>query len=233
MDEKNKVKRYISGVLKILSEVKTSDEKIGYIVDLAERYCQDAQYYLNEKGDVFTSLACIAYSEGLLDALRFLGFLDFEWPREIPKEKRVLVGGVFDLLHPGHVYLLKKAKEKGRLIVIIARDDNVKKMKGRPPVIPEEQRLAMVKSIRYVNEAYLGEKEFSVEKIIEKYKPDIIVLGPDQDGIAEIVEKAAAKHGVKVERISNRVKNFPLTSSSQIVKKILEIFGKLSNSSRG
>jgi len=227
MDEKDKVRKYIRNVRAVLSKIRPLeevDEKISYIVDLAERYCQDAQYYLDEKNDVFTSLACIAYSEGLLDALRFLGVLDFEWPKEMPREKRVLVGGVFDILHPGHVFLLQKAREKGRLIVIVARDENVEKMKGRPPVIPEKQRLAMIRSIRYVDEAYLGEKEFSVSKVIEKYKPDIIVLGPDQENIATIVRKEAGKYGVKVEKVASRVKNFPLTSSSQIVERVLELF---------
>ena len=228
MDEKDKVRKYIRNVRivlsKIYSKIKKENRRIGYIVDLADKYCQDARYYLEERNDVFTSLACIAYSEGLLDALRFLDILDFEWPREASKEKRVLVGGVFDILHPGHIFLLKKAREKGRLIVIVARDENVKKMKGRPPVIPEKQRLAMVKSIRYVDEAYLGEKEFSVKKIIEKHRPDIIVLGPDQENIASIVKEEADKYGIEVVKIASRVKNFPLTSSSQIIERILDLF---------
>ena len=224
MDAKNRIKNYINKVGEVLSKLDSSDEHVKYILKLAESYYYDAKFYLEDKNDIFTSLACIAYSEGLLDALKFLGFVEFEWPKELEKEKRVLVGGVFDLLHPGHVYLLKKAREHGRLIVIIARDENVKRLKGHFPVIPESQRLEMIKSIKYVDEAYLGEESFDVSKIIKKYKPDIILLGPDQSVIENIVKEHAAKYGVKIIKVNRKADNFPLTSSSEIIRKILKLF---------
>ncbi|MEM2913737.1 MAG: adenylyltransferase/cytidyltransferase family protein, partial [Candidatus Bathyarchaeia archaeon] len=68
--------------------------------------------------------------------------MDFE-----RKGKVVLAEGTFDLLHYGHVYYLTNAKklggEKSKLIVIVARDKTVERLKGRKPIIPEDQRRAI------------------------------------------------------------------------------------------
>lgn len=95
-------------------------------------------------------------------------------------KKIVLTAGTFDLLHPGHHNTLKYAKSLGdELIVVIARDETVKKIKGRKPVIPENQRREMIEAIKPVDKAILGSLTDKLEPIL-KIKPDIIVLGPDQ-----------------------------------------------------
>ena len=62
------------------------------------------------------------------------------------EKKIVLASGVFDLLHLGHVKFLQEAKKAGgkkaKLIVIVAKDQTVEKIKGRKPIIPENQRCA-------------------------------------------------------------------------------------------
>ena len=72
---------------------------------------------------------------------------------------KVMATGTFDILHPGHVLFLEKAKELGGedavLAVVIAKDSTVEKRK-RIPIIPEDQRVQMVKSLKPVDEAYLG-----------------------------------------------------------------------------
>jgi FAD synthetase len=72
----------------------------------------------------------------------------------------VLASGVFDLLHLGHVKFLEEAKQAGgkntQLVVVIARDRTVEKAKGRRPVMPENQRRALVESLKVVDEAILG-----------------------------------------------------------------------------
>jgi len=94
--------------------------------------------------------------------------------------KRVMVFGTFALLHPGHLYFFKKAKERGdKLIVVVARDFTVKKIKGFSPKLDERTRQEMVGALKFVDEAVLGDR-FDWYKIILKYKPEVICLGYDQ-----------------------------------------------------
>lgn len=93
---------------------------------------------------------------------------------------RVLVFGTFDLLHPGHVAMLRAAKRYGdELVVVVARDSDVNSRKGTP-LFNERERLVMVRSIRYVNRAMLGDVSGRVTKI-RRLAPDVICIGPDQD----------------------------------------------------
>ncbi len=98
------------------------------------------------------------------------------------EKKKILVFGTFDLLHPGHRYFLKNAKKQGDyLVVVVARDKNVKKQKGYFPKQNEKTRLKQIKDLSYIDEAYLGEKDMRKrEKIIKKVSPAIICLGYDQ-----------------------------------------------------
>jgi len=106
------------------------------------------------------------------------------------KRKIVLASGVFDLLHLGHVRYLEEAKKAGgknsELIVIIARDSTVEKRKGKKPIMPEHQRRALVESLKVVDEAILGFEEFDIGKVVEKIKPDVIVVGYDGAGCEKL-----------------------------------------------
>ena len=94
--------------------------------------------------------------------------------------RKVMVFGTFAVLHPGHVYFFREAKKRGDyLIAVIARDVNVKKIKGFLPKLNERARREMVGAIKFVDEAVLGGK-FDLYKLILKYKPDVICLGYDQ-----------------------------------------------------
>jgi len=96
-------------------------------------------------------------------------------------KKKVMVFGTFDILHQGHLFLFKKAKELGdELYVIIAKDKNVEKFKKNLPKNNEQQRLENIKNIEEVNQIILGD-ENDIYKIIEEIKPDIIALGYDQN----------------------------------------------------
>jgi len=152
----------------------------------------------------------------------------------VKKEKKgkvVLASGTFDLLHLGHVRFLEEAKKAGgkdaELVVIVARDSTVKARKGKKPVMPEDQRRALVESLKVVDEAILGLEDFSIGKVIEKIKPDVIAVGHDQDGIEREVQKAIDKEkfDVAVVRIGRFGKR-ELDSSSKIVSKIIESFSK-------
>jgi len=227
LDEKQRVQAYIENVEQALQQLASRRLEKPYVklVELAKLYVDDARYYL-EKGDTFTALACIAYAEGLIDALRWLGIADFEWKTltALLSRPKVVVAGSFELLHPGHIELLKRAWELGRVYVIVARDANVEKFKGRPPLVPEKQRLQVVSAVRYVSKAVLGSDRDVVEPL-KALKPDIILLGPDQ-----WVDEAWLEKRLEEERIPAKIvrlkKKFECNycSTTKIACRILNMF---------
>lgn len=95
-------------------------------------------------------------------------------------KRRVLVFGTFDILHPGHLYFLKHAKQYGdELVVIVTRDETVKKLKGRLPYFTEQERLTMLRALKFVSGAHLGDKH-GKWTMIAKWKPRVICVGHDQ-----------------------------------------------------
>lgn len=138
---------------------------------------------------------------------------------------KVMATGTFDILHPGHVLFLEKAKELGgedaTLTVVIAKDSTVEKRK-RIPIIPEEQRLEMIKYLKPVDDAYLGYAG-DMFKIVKEIKPDIIAIGSDQDHDVEKLQNALDNEGIDAKAI--RVKDYmfgELDSTCKIIKKIKE-----------
>ncbi len=145
------------------------------------------------------------------------------------KRKIVLASGVFDLLHLGHVKYLEEAKKAGgrnaELIVIVARDSTVEKRKGKKPIMPENQRRALVESLKVVDEAILGYEEFDIGRVIGKIKPDIIVVGYDQEGMAQTVKNYIEKQGLKIKIVKiSKFGEDELDSSLKIKQKIIEHF---------
>jgi FAD synthetase len=145
------------------------------------------------------------------------------------KKRVVLASGVFDLLHLGHVKFLEEAKKAGgkdaELLVIIARDCTVEKNKGRKPIMPENQRRALVESLKVVDEAVLGFEEFDIGDVIERIKPDVIALGYDQAGMEKRVQEYVDKHKLNVAVIRiGKFEEDALDSSSKIRQKIIENF---------
>jgi len=141
--------------------------------------------------------------------------------------KTVLTSGAFDLIHYGHIRLLEEAKRLGgpdaRLVVIVARDETIRRLKGRPPTIPEDQRRAVMEALKVVDEALLGYEIFDMATVIERVKPDIIAVGYDQEGIERMAREAIDEKGLSIEvkRISRFGQN-DLDSSSKIKRKIVE-----------
>ncbi len=142
--------------------------------------------------------------------------------------KKVVATGTFDIIHPGHIRFLEEAKKLGDyLIVIVAREKNVK---HKPkPVIPEEQRLLVVRALKPVDEAILGD-EHDIFKPIEEIKPDVIALGHDQHFDEEWLKEELRKRGIdaKVVRIPVR-ENCELCSSGRIVERIISLFRDRTN----
>ena len=147
------------------------------------------------------------------------------------RQKIVLASGVFDLLHLGHVRFLEDAKRAGgknaKLTVIIARDSTVEKTKGRKPIMSQEQRCALVESLKVVNEAVIGYEGLEIGEVIEKIKPDFIALCYDQAKMEQEVKEYIEGHELPVEvvRIGKYEEN-ALDSSSKIKQKIIDKLGK-------
>jgi FAD synthetase len=133
----------------------------------------------------------------------------------------VLATGTFDILHPGHLLYLERSKELGdKLVVIVARDVNV--LHKPKPIVPEEQRLKMVQSLKVVDMAILGNK-LDIFKPIEQLKPDIITLGFDQHFNPAYLEAELAKRGLNSKVIRINVQDpCDLCSSRRIVGKALD-----------
>lgn len=120
------------------------------------------------------------------------------------KEKRVLVSGCFDLVHGGHIAFFKTAASYGKVIVSLGRDENLLKLKGKKPVFSEQERLYIVKSIRYVDDAFLasGEGMLDFEPDLRRLKPDFFIV--NSDGHTAEKEKLCKELGVEylvLERI--------------------------------
>lgn len=100
-----------------------------------------------------------------------------------------MVFGTFSVIHPGHLNLFKQAKKYGgRLAVVVARDKVSQKIKGRKPINTENDRLELVRSLKIVDQAVLGDR-IDPMKNIKKFKPDVVCLGYDQVAFVDILKK--------------------------------------------
>lgn len=91
-----------------------------------------------------------------------------------------MVFGSFDIFHDGHRALFKQAKKYGKLVVVVARDTSIRHIKNRLARQPEIKRHARIKAEKTVDKAVLGHAE-DFFLVIEREKPDIIMLGYDQE----------------------------------------------------
>ena len=117
-----------------------------------------------------------------------------------------MCAGTFDILHKGHLYFLKESKKQGdNLIVTIARDSNVEKIKGKKPINNEQDRLEAVQALEFVDKAILG-NEGNIFDIIKEVKPDIISLGYDQKLKISKLKEELKKRNIKANII--RIQSF-------------------------
>ncbi len=117
------------------------------------------------------------------------------------KEKKVIVFGTFDGFHKGHLDFLKQAKKTGKkLFIVVARDKNVRKIKGRMPKFNEKYRLEEVKkqAKKIDGEVLLGSLKNPFVPI-KKIEPDIIALGYDQSSFSKGLENKFPK--IKIIRL--------------------------------
>lgn len=135
-------------------------------------------------------------------------------------KRNIYVIGVFDLFHRGHLELLRRSKELGdRLIVAINGDEMVSEYK-RKPFFNEKDRLALVKSCKYVDEAFII-NQFDNKEYLEKYQIDIIVHGNDWERISYLEQIRVTEGFLNKNNVDLTL--LPYTkgiSTSDLIKKI-------------
>ncbi|MFX1273678.1 MAG: adenylyltransferase/cytidyltransferase family protein [Promethearchaeota archaeon] len=139
--------------------------------------------------------------------------------------KKILVAGTFDILHPGHIFLINEAAKLGEVHVIIATDENRERYSGKPPIIPEEQRLEVIKNLKNVKEVVLGRKDKNILLTVLEINPDIILLGPDQRFDEKILKETLKSKGlsqIDVRRLNIYYDKYELNSSSRIKRRIIK-----------
>lgn len=119
-----------------------------------------------------------------------------DWSNKMNR-KRVFVSGCYDLLHSGHVEFFKQASRYGDLYVGIGSDATYLEYKHRRPMFPQEERLFMVKSIRYVKDAYIngGSGVLDFIPTLDIVKPDVLVV--NAEGGSEEKRRLCAERGME------------------------------------
>ena len=133
-------------------------------------------------------------------------------------KKIVLAGGVFDIIHPGHIHTLNAAKALADVLVVaIATDKTAQKMKKRQPLHNQELRRELVSCLSMVDKAIVGHED-DIFETVKAIKPDIIVLGYDQVHQEQFISDGCKRINLDVEivRLQSPV---PELSSSEIEKK--------------
>jgi FAD synthetase len=143
----------------------------------------------------------------------------------VEKMVKVMATGTFDILHLGHIYFLKEAKKLGdKLIVVVATDKTVRKLKHEP-VNPQEIRLNLIKELKVVDEAYIGHED-DMYKIVKEIEPDIIALGYDQIHDEKSIKAELEKRNInaKIVRLSEFKEGSDLEGTRKIISKIISAY---------
>ena len=100
--------------------------------------------------------------------------------------KKILIFGVFDGVHEGHIHFINEAKMQGdHLVAIVARDSIVEKLKGTTPLYNEVERIKNLLEIPEVDFVLLGDGELGTYHVLREVKPDVVFLGYDQKKLKE------------------------------------------------
>ena len=190
--------------------VSNLDKDVEFLQRLQDRYQLDKKFFYSR----ILELAKIGLIEKNEDSNFRLSTLGRETLTV------VLVGGVFDILHPGHISTLKSAKSYGYvLVVIIATTSTATKIKKNRVIYHnEELRKEMVSALSFVDLALIGRKGTLFDSV-EYVRPDIIALGYDQTHTEKYISENCKKRNIdaRVIRLNTPI---PKTKSSQIKKEL-------------
>ena len=117
------------------------------------------------------------------------------------KKTKIMIFGTFDGLHKGHLKYFKQAKSitpNSFLIVSIARDENVRRIKGEYPVLNEKERRLLVRKLTMIDKVVLSGIRDHISHILREC-PDIIALGYDQEAYTENLKKDLKNKGLLIK----------------------------------
>lgn len=138
------------------------------------------------------------------------------------KSVRVMASGVFDIVHLGHVHYLQEARKLGsELVVVVATDATVRKMKHEP-ITPGRMRVELVAALKPVDRALLGHED-DIFRTVEEVKPDIIALGYDQHFDEKELERQLAARGlggIRIVRLSKM--DYDLNGTRKIIQRVID-----------
>lgn len=134
---------------------------------------------------------------GLEKVLSFAQVSEVVGRAKVEGKKVVLANGCFDILHVGHVRYLEAAKRLGDLLVVaVNSDSSVERYKGKPPVVPQEERAEIVAALEMVDAVFIFDDP-TLHRIIGELKPHVQAKGtdytPDTVPEAEVVRSYGGK----------------------------------------
>ncbi len=103
-------------------------------------------------------------------------------PWRLQKMKKVITYGTFDLLHIGHINILRRAKEYGDYLIVAISSDEFNALKGKKAYYTFEQRKAILEAIRYVDEVIPEHTWDQKVEDVNKHNVDVFVMGDDWEG---------------------------------------------------
>jgi FAD synthetase len=138
----------------------------------------------------------------------------------------VLAGGVYDVLHLGHLAALTEAKSFGDLLIaVVATDVTIEMLKGRKPIFPEEDRRQLVEGCKPVDRAILGYEDVGMgyEEVLMEVMPDIVAFGYDQENLERSVREIITRRNLRIKMVQlSRFEHETHHSSTSVRQKLSE-----------
>ncbi|MEA2071017.1 MAG: adenylyltransferase/cytidyltransferase family protein [Asgard group archaeon] len=159
-------------------------------------------------------------------------------PPSVKTKKRVAVFGTFDIIHPAHLRFLLEARKAAecidcKLVVIVARDSSIERIKGHKPIFDEEDRLRLIRSLRIVDYAQLGHTGTDYFEVILEVQPDKIVLGYDQLKNEKPLLKFIEEHDLEIDLYRlPKFESGDISSSSEVRSKVLKLWEEKNKKNR-
>ncbi len=175
-------------------------------VDAVAKFLGESRPEAAEELQAVVALGLVSVDEGGLSLM----------PEGRSKLRVVMIGGAFEIIHPGHLHTIEQAKKLGdTLVVVVATDKNIVKNKGREPVTTQDWRVKLVAAVRGVDVSLAGGTG-SIYDTLEKVRPDVVALGYDQIHNPADIEAEARRRGLllSVVRLSTPL---PDVKTSKIV----------------